>query len=120
MSGERQADLPQVEILNASARLSLWVLDRGGNPLRTAVVRHLMTTHGWTSVRAWRHWRRYSKAEMARRLGVHLCTYEVIEEGEVDLGPWLLPAVERALLKHEGAGLHGNGNVRPLQGYRRI
>ncbi|MGE8449521.1 MAG: helix-turn-helix domain-containing protein, partial [Pseudomonadales bacterium] len=94
MNGDEQAILPRTELLSASARLSLWVPARGGDPLRTTVIRRLMTTHGWTSLRAWRHWRGYTKAEMARRVGVHLYTYEVIEDGKVDLGPWLLPAVE--------------------------
>lgn len=35
---------------------------------------------------------------MANRLNVHLSTYELIEDGTVDLGPWLLPAVEKILL----------------------
>lgn len=117
MNGDAQAGLPQAELLSASARLSLWALARGGDPLRSAVIRRLMMTHDWTSVRAWRHWRGYSKVEMARRMGVHLCTYEVIEEGKVDLGPWLLPAVEKVLLKHESAGGRGGDGVSPARGH---
>lgn len=83
--------------LSTSALLSMWVLARAGGPLRSAVVQSLMNTYGWTSLRAWRHWRGHSKAEVARRLDVHLPTYELIEDGTVELGPWLLPAVEKLL-----------------------
>lgn len=90
--------LTLAEGLNTSALLSMWLLARSSEPLRSTVVLALMRTHGWTSLRAWRHWRGYSKAHMARRLDVHPSTYELIEDGTVDLGPWLLPAVEKLLL----------------------
>lgn len=86
------------EGLNTSALLSMWLLARSAGPLRCTVVRALMHAHGWTSLRAWRHWRGYSMQDMARRLNVHPTTYALIEDGTVDLGPWLLPAVEKVLL----------------------
>lgn len=86
------------EGLSTSALLSLWLRTRSPGPLRCSVVLALMSAHGWTSLRAWRHWRGYSKADIARRLNIHLATYELIEDGTVDLGPWLLPAVEKVLL----------------------
>ncbi|MBB1627796.1 hypothetical protein [Achromobacter sp. UMC71] len=83
--------------LNTSALLSMWLLARAGGPSRSSVVQALMNTHGWTSLRAWRHWRGYSKMEMARRLDVHPATYELVDDGSVDLGQWLLPAIEKLL-----------------------
>jgi len=83
--------------LNTSARLSLWVLARGERTEHSAAVQALMNAHGWTWLRAWRYWRGYSRTEIANRLGVHLATYELIEDGTVDLGRWLQPAVEMLL-----------------------
>lgn len=56
-----------------------------------------MVIHEWTAMRAWRHWRGYSKTEAARRLGVQVSTYELIEDGTVELGPFLQPTVESIL-----------------------
>ena len=84
--------------LNTSALLSMWLLAGGCGSSRSSVVQALMKAHGWTSLRAWRHWRGYSRAQVARRLGVHPATYELIEDGTVELGPWLLPAVEKILI----------------------
>lgn len=89
--------LAPVEGLSTSALLSMWLSARAAAPLHCSVVRALMRTHGWTSLRAWRHWRGYAADDMARRLNVHPATYALIEDGTVDLGPWLLPAVEKVL-----------------------
>jgi DNA-binding XRE family transcriptional regulator len=83
--------------LSTSALLSMWVLAQS-DEVHSPVVQGLMNTHGWTRLRAWRHWLGYSKTEMARRLDVHRPTYELIEDGTVELGPWLLPAIEQLLL----------------------
>lgn len=90
--------LADTDSLNTSARLSMWILERGGQRAPSAVIQALMSAHGWTCLRAWRHWAGYSRAEVARRLGVHLASYELIEDGTVDLGCWLQPAVELLLL----------------------
>ncbi|MCZ8404617.1 helix-turn-helix domain-containing protein [Achromobacter xylosoxidans] len=97
-SSSAEDGMLHAEGLSTSALLSLWLRSRPPGPLRCSVVRALMSAHGWTSLRAWRHWRGHSKAEMARRLNIHLATYELIEDGTVDLGPWVLPAVEKILL----------------------
>ncbi|MFJ3464408.1 hypothetical protein [Achromobacter spanius] len=96
--GAVEALLAGTDSLNTSARLSMWILERGEQRAPSAVIQALMKAHGWTCLRAWRHWGGYSRAEVARRLGVHLASYELIEDGTVDLGCWLQPAVELLLL----------------------
>ena len=84
--------------LSASARQSLCLLAQQNACPPPAEIQDLMVSHDWTVMRAWRHWRGYSKTEAARRVGVQVSTYELIEDGTVELGPFLQPTVESVLL----------------------
>lgn len=91
-------EAPHLDGLSTSALLSMWVLAQSSESPHSPVVQGLMNTHGWTRLRAWRHRLGYSKTEMADRLDMRRPTYELVEDGTVELGPWLLPAVEQLLL----------------------
>lgn len=97
-ASSEEGELEQSECLNTSALLPRWGLARSGGPQASAVVLAIMKAHGSTSLRARRHWRRMSKTTMENRLNMQWSTYDLIEDGTVDLGPWLLPAVEKILL----------------------
>lgn len=82
------------ELLSPSALLSQRISTDIGFAPRPSEIESLILEHGWTPLRAWRHLRQKTKSEIAWHLGVHLSTYEVLEEGEVDVGLWVLPALE--------------------------
>ncbi|HCW20208.1 MAG TPA: hypothetical protein DHL02_20145 [Achromobacter sp.] len=91
--------IEKTTFLSTSARQSLFLLARRNACPTPAMIQYLMFSHDWTEMRAWRHWRGHSKAEAARRVGVQVSTYELIEDGTVDLGPFLQPKFESALLE---------------------
>lgn len=96
--GQRAVDeIESTTCLSTSARLSLRLLAQRKSCPPPAKIQELMVIYDWTAMRAWRHWRGYSKTEAARRLGVQVSTYELIEDGTVELGPFLQPTVESAL-----------------------
>lgn len=92
-------EIERTNCLSASARKSLYLLAQQKPCPPPVEIQELMISHDWTVMRAWRHWRGYSKTEDARRVGVQVSTYELIEDGTVELGPFLQPTVESVLLE---------------------
>ncbi|MFY0480737.1 hypothetical protein [Achromobacter marplatensis] len=97
-----------LECLSSSARTSCLAASLGAGLPRTTLIERLMREHNWTHLCAWRHAHGYSKSEVASRLGVHRMTYELIEDGTVDLGPWLAPALEWILVSAIDRKAHPN------------
>lgn len=83
-------------LLSYRASVSLNIIDGRYADVRPSEIEALMQHHRWTALRAWRHWTNKSKSEMASYLGMHTATYEYAEDGEVELGTWVLPALELA------------------------
>jgi DNA-binding XRE family transcriptional regulator len=89
-----ETELGDSDGLNTSARLSLLIHVTANGTRWPEAINTLMKANGWTRFHAWRVWNGRSKSEMAARMGIHLATYDLIEDGSVDLGWWLQPAVE--------------------------
>lgn len=96
-----ESELGDSDSLNTSARLSLLIHASGQGTGWPEAINKLMSANGWTRLHAWRVWNGRTKSYMAARIGVHLATYDLLEDGEVDLGSWLQPAVEWLLFKDQ-------------------